>query len=204
MIAQRAHGAHPKPFVTCTLPRGPTIGGIPFFERNSNPGYKIRVCRKRYPELYPPSQDPSRAASMRVSLRLRSSYRNFLPRQQNRIYTRQYLGFLPKPADRSSLSPPLSPSTMVAALLQTVALFSISWLAWKLFHRFLARSPLDVLPGPPPTSFLFGKRSYTARLSGTSLLTCHQSGNIPHLYDSEGWDFHKKILENCTLLFYRA
>ncbi|KAF9448716.1 cytochrome P450 [Macrolepiota fuliginosa MF-IS2] len=64
---------------------------------------------------------------------------------------------------------------VLSAFLRAFALYLVSWLVWKLFRKFLVRSSLDFLPGPPPSSLLFG--------------------NIPELYHSEGWDFHKQILE---------
>lgn len=39
---------------------------------------------------------------------------------------------------------------------------------WVLFKRYLTNSPLDNLPGPPPTSFLLGE--YISLLDKCSLL----------------------------------
>ncbi|KAF5362054.1 hypothetical protein D9756_002095 [Leucocoprinus leucothites] len=44
-----------------------------------------------------------------------------------------------------------------------------------MFWRFLRKSPIDNLPGPPPRSWLFG--------------------NIPDFFNPNGWDFHRQILK---------
>ncbi|XP_006462836.1 hypothetical protein AGABI2DRAFT_207479 [Agaricus bisporus var. bisporus H97] len=62
---------------------------------------------------------------------------------------------------------------MISYLTKAFTLLLIPWLIWKLLGRFFGKSPLDVLPGPPSASLLFG--------------------NIPKLYHSEGWDFHREI-----------
>ncbi|KAJ3565769.1 hypothetical protein NP233_g7435 [Leucocoprinus birnbaumii] len=58
---------------------------------------------------------------------------------------------------------------------QALCLVLTSWLTVKILNNIIAKSPLDILPGPPSGSLLFG--------------------NIPKLYHSEGWGFHRKILE---------
>lgn len=40
--------------------------------------------------------------------------------------------------------------------LWTLVVFVVSKL-WKLFNRYIVKSPLDVLPGPRPESFLRGE-----------------------------------------------
>ncbi len=41
------------------------------------------------------------------------------------------------------------------ALLALVALAAL-YALWRIFHRYLTTYDLDNLPGPPPSSFLFG------------------------------------------------
>ena len=35
-------------------------------------------------------------------------------------------------------------------------LHGVSWALWRIFGRFIVRSPLDNIPGPPPTNWLKG------------------------------------------------
>ncbi|EIW61050.1 cytochrome P450 [Trametes versicolor FP-101664 SS1] len=45
---------------------------------------------------------------------------------------------------------------MDAPLYVPIALAASAFSLWLIFKRYLTKSPLDNLPGPPPTSFLFG------------------------------------------------
>lgn len=84
---------------------------------------------------------------------------------------------------------------MLSALVRTFAIFLVPWFSWKLLRWLLEKSPLDVLPGPPSCSLLFGKISIASSLNQRLE---YDAGNIPELYHSEGWDFHRKILEQCA------
>ncbi|KAJ3557572.1 hypothetical protein NP233_g11706 [Leucocoprinus birnbaumii] len=53
----------------------------------------------------------------------------------------------------------------------------LTWLVWKLINRFAFASPLDVLQGPPSPSFV--------------------SGNIPQLFDFDGWKYNRDLLDRC-------
>lgn len=61
------------------------------------------------------------------------------------------------------------------AALRISSVYAISWVIWKLCKRFLLKSPLDILPGPPSHSLL--------------------SGNIPQLFDFDGWKYHRDVLD---------
>lgn len=60
---------------------------------------------------------------------------------------------------------------MDAPLYVPVALAASALSLWLIFKRYLIKSPLDNLPGPPPTSFLFGK--YFSLLQGFACLFAH-------------------------------
>ncbi|KAF8633081.1 hypothetical protein AX15_001529 [Amanita polypyramis BW_CC] len=64
---------------------------------------------------------------------------------------------------------------MSSFVLTTSLLFGLSWILWKVFHRYIIRSPLDNIPGPPSSSFW--------------------KGNLKQLFNVNGWDFHKHIGE---------
>ena len=93
-------------------------------------------------------------------------------------------------------SPSQFPYLMLFASIQTLIFCFVSWITLKLFRRILARSSLDTLPSPPPTSLVFGESIYHFASIHLTVL-----GNIPELYHPEGWDFHRKILESCKYPF---
>ncbi|KAI0079868.1 cytochrome P450 [Panus rudis PR-1116 ss-1] len=61
------------------------------------------------------------------------------------------------------------------SILQIAATSAIGWLIWNLIKSYLTSSPLDKIPGPPPTSKL--------------------KGNIEQLFDRHGWAFHDELRE---------
>ncbi|KAF9448713.1 cytochrome P450 [Macrolepiota fuliginosa MF-IS2] len=63
----------------------------------------------------------------------------------------------------------------VSTLAQVLSLYAASWIISKLLKRFVIKSPLDVLAGPPSESFL--------------------TGNIGQLLDVSGWAFNRHILQ---------
>lgn len=54
---------------------------------------------------------------------------------------------------------PLSLSPMLSYLTKAFATLLLSWAFWRLLRRFIEKSPLSVLPGPPSSSLLFGEIS---------------------------------------------
>ncbi|KXN82785.1 Cytochrome P450 3A16 [Leucoagaricus sp. SymC.cos] len=60
-------------------------------------------------------------------------------------------------------------------LFRVFSMYAISLVAIKLWKRFILKSPLDLLPGPPSSSLL--------------------SGNIPQLFNVDGWDYHRGVLD---------
>ncbi|KAJ2986929.1 hypothetical protein NUW54_g9577 [Trametes sanguinea] len=64
---------------------------------------------------------------------------------------------------------------MVSPLLQAVAVCSVTWFLWKFFRRFVVKTDLDNLPGPPSPSFIYG--------------------NIRQLYDRRSFKFHRHLGE---------
>lgn len=89
---------------------------------------------------------------------------------------------------------------MISYLTKAFTLLLIPWLIWKLLGRFFGKSPLDVLPGPPSASLLFGN-AFSVSESFANLRVDYDIGNIPKLYHSEGWDFHREIFRKCLSLF---
>ncbi|KAJ3565767.1 hypothetical protein NP233_g7436 [Leucocoprinus birnbaumii] len=51
----------------------------------------------------------------------------------------------------------------------------LAWLTWKLANRFVFKSPLDVLQGPPSTSFF--------------------TGNIPQIFNLNAWGYNQDLLD---------
>ncbi|KAF9448714.1 cytochrome P450, partial [Macrolepiota fuliginosa MF-IS2] len=64
---------------------------------------------------------------------------------------------------------------LAATFFKTVCAYLVSLAIWRILRRFIVKSPLDNLPGPPSHSWLFG--------------------NIPQLFNPNGWDFHHSILK---------
>ncbi|KAI9069672.1 cytochrome P450 [Trametes sanguinea] len=64
---------------------------------------------------------------------------------------------------------------MVSPLLQAVAVCSVTWFLWKFFRRFVVKTDLDNLPGPPSPSFIYG--------------------NIRQLYDRRSFKYHRHLGE---------
>ncbi|KAI0347504.1 cytochrome P450 [Trametopsis cervina] len=65
---------------------------------------------------------------------------------------------------------PLYPSM---SILLPALLCGATWILWRFFRPYAAKSPLDNLPGPARTSFL--------------------RGNLGDLFNRHGWDFHDRI-----------
>ncbi|KAI0791135.1 cytochrome P450 [Abortiporus biennis] len=52
-------------------------------------------------------------------------------------------------------------------IVQATIIYGILWVVWKLFRLFVLRSPLDNIPGPKPSSWLFGNlREFQDRQAG--------------------------------------
>ncbi|KAJ3559692.1 hypothetical protein NM688_g189 [Phlebia brevispora] len=62
---------------------------------------------------------------------------------------------------------------MVLSLLQVFLLPIVSWVLWRILRPYVVPSPLDNIPGPPPTSLLYG--------------------NLVQFFDRHGWSFHDNI-----------
>ncbi|KAI0079855.1 cytochrome P450 [Panus rudis PR-1116 ss-1] len=62
-----------------------------------------------------------------------------------------------------------------SSLLQAAATFAIAWVIWKAVKNYLIPSPLDKIPGPPPSSII--------------------KGNIDQLFSRQGWVFHDDVGE---------
>ena len=44
---------------------------------------------------------------------------------------------------------------------QGIALYAVSWVCWQIFGRFIVRSPLDNIPGPPSKNWWKGVNNET-------------------------------------------
>ncbi|KIM41635.1 hypothetical protein M413DRAFT_72029 [Hebeloma cylindrosporum] len=64
---------------------------------------------------------------------------------------------------------------MLLLFAQGVALYGVSWILWRIFRRFIVRSPLDNIPGPSSKSWL--------------------KGHLPQLFHAQAWNFHREIAE---------
>ena len=51
---------------------------------------------------------------------------------------------------------------MLVLLVKAILLYAISWFLWQIFKQFIAKSPLDNIPGPPAKSWLKGVDKETA------------------------------------------
>lgn len=63
------------------------------------------------------------------------------------------------------------------SLLKLVPSVLVAFIGWNLVRRFVFPSPLDRLPGPPPTSFI--------------------AGHLPQMFAPDGWGFHRSLVEKC-------
>ncbi|TFK40021.1 cytochrome P450 [Crucibulum laeve] len=64
---------------------------------------------------------------------------------------------------------------MIRFILQAVGLYAFSWGFWYIIRRFIRKTTLDNIPGPPPQSFT--------------------KGNLLQLHNVNGWAFHKHLSE---------
>ncbi|EJF57366.1 cytochrome P450 [Dichomitus squalens LYAD-421 SS1] len=61
-------------------------------------------------------------------------------------------------------------------LVQVVLLGAFAWALWQIIRPFIVKSAWDVVPGPPPKSFV--------------------SGNLEQLFDRDAWGFHDEVAQN--------
>ncbi|KAI8972816.1 cytochrome P450 [Trametes punicea] len=64
---------------------------------------------------------------------------------------------------------------MISLLLQAVVICGTAWFLWKVFRRFVVKTDLDNLPGPPSPSFIYG--------------------NLRQLYSMRSFKFHRRLGE---------
>ncbi|KAG5653381.1 hypothetical protein H0H81_000768 [Sphagnurus paluster] len=64
---------------------------------------------------------------------------------------------------------------MLLIFVQTALVLSALWTSWQFIRRFVVKTDLDNIPGPPSTSFL--------------------TGNFGQLFNINGWEFHREIGE---------
>jgi len=50
---------------------------------------------------------------------------------------------------------------MLLLFAEGIALYGVSWVLWRIFGRFIVRSPLDNIPGPPSKSWWKGVNKQT-------------------------------------------
>ncbi|KAI0329087.1 cytochrome P450 [Cubamyces sp. BRFM 1775] len=67
-------------------------------------------------------------------------------------------------------------SDIVTSLVQGAIICSATWVLWKFFRQWVVKSPLDNIPGPPSTSFLYGHLRDLLRL--------------------DCWEIHNHLVEN--------
>nr|BAL05087.1 cytochrome P450 [Phanerodontia chrysosporium] len=58
--------------------------------------------------------------------------------------------------------------------LQLVLVATAAWALWRLFRHYILRSPLDNIPGPASSSFIYG--------------------NLKEMFNRHGWGFHDTII----------
>ena len=56
---------------------------------------------------------------------------------------------------------PASALIMLLLFAEGIALYGVSWVLWRIFGRFIIRSPLDNIPGPPSKSWSKGMKNQT-------------------------------------------
>ncbi|KAF8896610.1 cytochrome P450 [Infundibulicybe gibba] len=72
---------------------------------------------------------------------------------------------------------------MLFLILQALVLYSCTRLSWRVLRRFVVKTDLNNIPGPPAASFW--------------------KGNFRQLFNVDGWGFHKSVAETCTLAHLR-
>lgn len=65
---------------------------------------------------------------------------------------------------------------MLAFLVQCTTLYIASWTLWRILRRFIIKSDLDNIPGPPSASLL--------------------KGNFEEVFNPNAWAFHKELAEH--------
>lgn len=71
-----------------------------------------------------------------------------------------------------------------------VVFATVAWIIWRLSSRFLLKSPLDNIPGPPRSSIIRGTTyNYGRGASQLIFLT----GNFGDLFNRHAWDFFDNI-----------
>ena len=50
---------------------------------------------------------------------------------------------------------------MLLAFAKGIALYGVSWVLWRIFGKFIVRSPLDNIPGPSSKNWLKGMNKQT-------------------------------------------
>lgn len=83
---------------------------------------------------------------------------------------------------------------MITSVARGVLAIGVVWLIIKVLKRFLGKSSLDNLPGPPGGSFLAGKLYWWITLLVCSLL---HSGHFDELNNPDAWEYHKQLAANC-------
>lgn len=71
-----------------------------------------------------------------------------------------------------------------------VVFATLAWIIWRLFSRFLLKSPLDNIPGPPRSSILRGTAYNYGRASSQLMFP---TGNFGDLFNRHAWDFFDNI-----------
>lgn len=83
------------------------------------------------------------------------------------------------------------------ALLAAVAL-AVGRVLWRVLSRYLLRSPLDNIPGPPPESILSGERASVGVVAREANHVLAGAGNFRQMFSPTAWAFHDKLANECT------
>ena len=83
------------------------------------------------------------------------------------------------------------------AFLAVVAL-AVGRVLWRVLSRYLLRSPLDNIPGPPPESILSGERASVGVVVREADHVLTVAGNFRQMFSPTAWAFHDKLADECT------
>ena len=83
------------------------------------------------------------------------------------------------------------------ALLAVVAL-AVGRVLWRVLSRYLLRSPLDNIPGPPPESILSGECAPVSVIMREANHVLDGAGNFRQMFSPTAWAFHDELANECT------
>lgn len=87
----------------------------------------------------------------------------------------------------------------MSSVVQLAGYAFVLYVSLRLLRWFLQKSPLDVIPGPPPDSWISGKSEDLYEAAGCMLTVL--SGNAAGLLGLESWGYQDRLIERYGSVF---